>query len=139
MPLEKTTTESPSQESLPHKEQQWIERSVKYGKELFYYAENQTSKCWYLIPLQHYREAVTEAITKVLTGRNLQTGKEAPPENRNLIQPAVDYVIQLSDPDKITAYDALVDEFNAVVDECKAKASYQGVNKFAERLRKLFK
>ena len=135
---EKNTTESPSQESLPHKEQQWIEESVKQGKELFYYAENQTSKCWYFIPLQHYREAVTEAITKVLTGRNFQTGKEAPPENRNLIQPAVDYVIQLSDPDKITAYDALVDEFNAVVDECKAKASYQGVNKFAERLRKLF-
>ncbi len=139
MNLEKNTTESPSQESLPHKEQQWIERSVKQGKELFYYAENQTSKCWYFIPLQHYREAVTEAITKVLTGRNFQTGKEAPPENRNLIQPAVDYVMQLSDPDKITAYDALVDEFNTVVDKCKAKTNYQDVHKLEKRLRKLFK
>ncbi len=129
---EKNTMESPSQESLPHKEQQWIERSVKHGKKLFYYAENQTSKCWYFIPLQHYREAVTEAITKVLTG------KEAPPENRNLIQPAVDYAMQLSDPDKITAYDALVDEFNAVVDEYRAKISYQGVNEFGKKFRKLF-
>ena len=76
-----------------------------------------------LCPLLHYKQRIEEA--KSSDGHSRYPQEE------------IDYVMELSDPEAVAAYDQLVDEFNADLERIKTEQDFAAAKDFARRAKEL--
>ena len=76
-----------------------------------------------LTPLPHYKQNMEEA--------QASDGKSRYPQEE------IEYVVQLSDPASVAAFDQLIDEFNADLERIKREKDFAAAKRFAERAHEL--